>query len=777
MREKTALKAPLALAIGLTIATTGAFAQTDKPARKGAAAMMLEEVTVTARKRSQAEQVQDVPIAITALGGDQIDAMYVKDLTDLGFTMPSVQTDESGTLPGVQNFTIRGQGINSSIPSVDPTVGVFIDGVFMGVTHGVVMDMFDVESIEMLRGPQGLLFGRNVTGGAVVMRTARPDGEFGFKARTRVSTGLEKNVAFSIQDGLTDTLAGKLTVYYNDDDGYWKNTTDTSQTDPFWAPLADIANSDPGARSKPANGGDTGARETEFARGTLVWTPSETLDFTLITEYGQIEGDGPVWTTRESLNNGTLDTDETAQDENGYTDVDWKQATLETNWQIGNGTLTNILGYRKLTSDARTDIDGLSAPLFNVPGQTEQDQISNELRYAFTTDDDKWNITTGLYYFQQDIEYREQRWGGLGILAGTKLPVINTVNLGGDMDHETWGVFGSADYRLTDTVTLTAGLRYTKEEKDAKVVNADPLAGGSPCVDATYASCTFDSLSDTWENWTPKLGANWYMTEDTMLYASYTKGFRSGGVNFRNALPSIVDPGPTNEEEQDAFEIGFKSDLFDGRLRLNGALYHVMVSDMQRELNVGASEIPLVGASGVLVWQATINAGDVDITGAELEAVALLTDNFSINASVGYVESEYDSYTDQVKSAEARIFAETGQNVTLIGDDLPRLSPWTASIGATYDLDLADYGLVTFRGNYSYRDPAAYNDSNTLVYESKRMANASVQWTSPDSAWTVSVFGKNLNDEVRWGSLNGLIETSGGVTKGRTYGIEATYTY
>lgn len=777
MREKTAFKAPLALAIGLTVAATGAFAQSDKPARKGAAAMMLEEITVTARKRSQAEQVQDVPIAITALGADQIDAMYVKDLTDLGFTMPSVQTDESGTLPGVQNFTIRGQGINSSIPSVDPTVGVFIDGVFMGVTHGVVMDMFDVESIEMLRGPQGLLFGRNVTGGAVVMRTARPDGEFGFKARTRVSTGLEKNVAFSIQDGLTDTLAGKLTVYYNDDDGYWKNTTDTSQTDPFWAGRADIANSDPNARSKAANGGDTGARETEFARGTLVWTPTEELDVTLITEYGKIEGDGPVWTTRESLNNGTLDTDETAQDENGFTDVDWKQATLETNWQIGNGTLTNILGYRKLTSDARTDIDGLSAPLFNVPGSTEQDQISNELRYAFTSDDGKWNITTGLYYFQQDIEYREQRWGGLGILAGVQLPVINTVNLGGDMDHETWGVFGSADYMITDTVTLTAGLRYTKEEKDAKVVNADPLAGGSSCVDITYASCTFDSLSDTWENWTPKLGANWMISEDTMLYASYTKGFRSGGVNFRNALPSIVDPGPTNEEEQDAFEIGFKSDLLDGRLRLNGALYHVMVSDMQRELNVGASEIPLVGATGVLVWQATINAGDVDITGAELEAVALITDNFSINASVGYVESEYDSYTDEVKSAEARIFAETGQNVTLIGDDLPRLSPWTASIGATYDLDLADYGLVTFRGNYSYRDPAAYNDSNTLVYESKRMANASVQWTSPDSAWTVSVFGKNLNDEVRWGSLNGLIETSGGVTKGRTYGIEATYTY
>ncbi|GAB3108499.1 TonB-dependent receptor [Aestuariicella hydrocarbonica] len=780
MSEHTFLTTSLSLAVGLAL-SAGAAAQTDPPTRKGAAARMMEEVTVTARKRSEAEKVQDVPIAITALGADQIDAMYVKDMTDLGFTMPSVQTDESGTLPGVQNFTIRGQGINSSIPSVDPTVGVFIDGVFMGVSHGVIMDMFDVESIEMLRGPQGLLFGRNVTGGAVVMRTARPDGEFGFKARTRVSTGLEKNVALSVQGGLTDTLAGKLTLYYNDDEGYWKNTTDTRQTDQFWGPdglgLVDFDNSDPRFRSKPADGGDTGARTTEFARGTLVWNPTETLDLTLITEFGNMDGDGPVWTTRESLNNGTLDSDETAQDENGYSDVDWKQATLEMNWNIGNGTLTNILGYRDLNSDARTDIDALSAPLFNVPGLTEQDQISNELRYAFTSDNDKWDVTTGLYYFQQDIKYREQRWGGLGILLGAQLPVINTVNLGGDMDHETWGLFGSVDYRITDRLTLTAGLRYTKEEKDAAVINADPNAGGSPCQDPTFSSCVFDSLSDTWENWTPKLGANWMMTEDTMLYASYTKGFRSGGVNFRNALPSIVDPGPTNEEEQDAFEIGFKSDLIDGRLRLNGAAYYVMVSDMQRELNVGASEIPLIGATGVLVWQATVNAGDVDIAGAELEAVALLTENFSINASVGYVDSEYDSYTDQVINAEARIFTETGQNVTLVGEDLPRLSPWTASLGATYDLDLDNLGLLTFRGSYSYRDPAAYNDSNTLIYESKRMVNASVQWSSPQSAWTVSAYGKNLNDEVRWGSLNGLIETSGGATKGRTYGIEATYNY
>ncbi len=770
MTQLKSLKSPLAITIGCIIASCS-LAEDSSSARKGAAAMMLEEIQVTARKRSAAESAQDVPIAITALGADQIDAMYVKDLTDLNFTMPSVQTDQSGTFPGVQNFTIRGQGINSSIPSVDPTVGVFVDGVFLGVTYGVVMDMFDVESVEMLRGPQGLLFGRNVTGGAVVLRTARPDGEFGFKARTRVSSGLEKNIAMSLEGGLSDNLAGKLTLYYNDDDGYWKNVTDTSTTDALYSGAIDFGATDSRARSNPASGDDVGKRITKFARGTLVWDVNDDLALTFITENGRMDGDGAVWTNREDFNSGALDSDETSQDEEGFTDMDWQQYTLEANWDVGSGVITNILGYREINAASRTDVDSQSTPLFNVPGTTKQNQFSNELRYAFSTDDGKWDVTTGVYYFNQNIDYKEERWVGLGLALGGPIPIVNTVNLGGEMDHKTWGAFASADYRITDDVTLTAGLRYTNEEKEAKVVNADPDAGGVACVDPDLASCSFDDLSDEWRNWTPKLGVNWQVSDDVMLYASYTKGFRSGGVNFRNALPSLIDPGPTDEEEQDAFEIGFKSELMDGRLRLNGALYHVQIADMQRELNVSFSELPdPVFTSGVMVWQATVNAGDVDITGAELEAIALVSDNFSINASLGYVDSEYKRYSDVVKDAEALV------GITLVGDDLPRLAPWMASLGLTYDWDLGDAGLITLRGSYSYRDPAAFTDSNTKVFESKRMANASIQWTSPDQEWVISAFGKNLNDEVQWGSLN-LGQDAGGAGKGRVYGVEATYTY
>ena len=185
-------------------------------AQEGSAGALLEEIVTTARKKSEAEVVQDVPIAVTAYGAEQLEALFVRKIDDLGYYMPNVQMEQIGTFPGVQSFSIRGQGINSSIPSVDPTVGVFVDGVFLGTSFGVVLDTFDLESIEILRGPQGLLFGRNVTGGAVLVRNARPTGEFGFKGKVGVTDDEEFEVGFAVEGALVeDKLAAKLAVLRN----------------------------------------------------------------------------------------------------------------------------------------------------------------------------------------------------------------------------------------------------------------------------------------------------------------------------------------------------------------------------------------------------------------------------------------------------------------------------------------------------------------------------------------------------------------------------------
>lgn len=180
-------------------------------AQQGSAGALLEEIVTTARKRTEAEAVQEVPIAVSAFGAAQIEALFLHRIDELGFLMPNVQMEQIGTFPGVQSFSIRGQGINSSIPSVDPTVGVFVDGVFLGTSFGVVLDTFDIESIEVLRGPQGLLFGRNVTGGAVLVRNRCPNGEFGFRAKVGATDNSELLTAIAIEGSLVeDKLAAKL---------------------------------------------------------------------------------------------------------------------------------------------------------------------------------------------------------------------------------------------------------------------------------------------------------------------------------------------------------------------------------------------------------------------------------------------------------------------------------------------------------------------------------------------------------------------------------------
>lgn len=748
------LKKPLACAIGLMIAGS-AIAEEQKPARKGAAAMMLEEVMVVARKKNAAEAVQDVPLAISAYGADQLDAMFVKNLGDLSYSAPNVQLEAVGTFPGVQNFSIRGQGINSSIPSVDPTVGTFVDGIYLGVTYGVVLDMFDLDSVEILRGPQGLLFGRNVTGGAVNVRTALPGEEFEAKIKINMTDHDQTTVAGSVSFPVSDTLSGKVVAYYDDDEGYFDNEFDGTPT-PVGAPNY----------INPAKvGDDAGALETTFFRTAWVWKASDDLELIFRGETGTTEGDGAAWTRVDNQKNGQWDEYTTQMDEAGDTDIEWDQAIIEANYELSNGTITNIVGWRDLSAYSAADVDGSDLQLFTVAGTTEQDQISNELRYAGNFLDDKLSLTTGLFYFEQDIDYQESRENLV-------------IALGGSMEHTTWGIFTSGDYSMTDALTLTAGIRYTEEEKDAEIIGLNALDGssgtgapGGPCRDTASFNCTIVELSDDWSNVTPKLGLSYQLNDDAQVYAFWTKGFRSGGVNFRNAKPNVIDAGPTNEEEQNSYEIGVKSELADGRLRLNAAYFYNTIDEMQRELNVSDPD--------VVVLQGTVNAGDAIIQGVEFDFVALLTDNFSLNGSVGYIDGSWDKINPAYDPAVLAVSNPAALAAGLfIGDDLPRLSPWTANIGATYDINLDSAGFITLRANYSFRDSAAYTDNNSTYFDQQHEATASINYTSADEHWRASLYGKNLNDEARWGNLtNTSLGVLGPMQKGRVIGLEGEYRF
>ncbi len=774
---RTVLLTAIAVTMGLSSGVTMAQAA-DSSGRQ------VDEILVFAQKKGKAESLQEVPAAITAYNADQIDGIQFQKLDDLSYAIPNVQLEQVGTFPGVQNFSIRGQGINSSIPSVDPTVGVFIDGVYQGTTYGTVLDTWDLESIEVLRGPQGLLFGRNVTGGAVSVRTARPDpsGEMGIKAKVSATNEDRYGGAIAFEAPIIqDVLAGKVMLYYDNDDGYFENNNVTGGI-----PIPPFAGFDPVTGPPGSSQRNAGELETKIIRPTLVWAASDDLELTLITEYGELEGDGAAWTVVEgtptsdflgigNVRGGTQPEFSTTSNEYGFSDIEWKSATLELNWDIWGGTLTNILGWKDVEQASVTDVDATYLPAFLARGETEQDQVSNELRFAKTVND-FWDMTVGIYYLTQDQSYRESRF--IDINTGTLAPEpgFGRIALGGDMDTDTLGIFMNNDFQIAEDWTLTAGIRYSDEEKDANIIEE---AAGTNCTAVDDYDCTFVKRKGSWDNWTPKLGVQWQYNDSSQAYAFWTKGFRAGGFNFRNAKPGDPDAvfpdseavpfaypaGPTEEEEQSTYEIGLKTQVFDDRLRMNLAYFYNEIDDIQRELNQGDLD--------VIVLQATVNAGDARIQGVEFEFNAVPWDQMAIYGSVGYLDGKYTS-----------INPDLGMNLTacasfpdcppIIGSELPRLARWSFSLGGNYDFMLEGNGTLRLQADYGYRDPNFYDDSNLQTFDRQHRLNGSINWISPEDVWTVSLFGKNLRDEANYGNLTSIagLYTAGPMQKGREYGLQ-----
>ena len=291
---------------------------------------------------------------------------------------------------------------------------------------------------------------------------------------------------------------------------------------------------------------------------------------------------------------------------------------------------------------------------------------------------------------------------------------------------------------------------------------------GVGCADVIAFKCTFDNLSGDWSNVTPKLGIQWAYNDDSQVYAYYSKGFHSGGFNFRNADPAVIPPGPTREEEVNTFEVGLKTEFADGRMRLNLAAFHNEITDAQREINVGDPS-----PAGVVVLQATINAGDVTIDGIEADFVGLLTDNFSVTASYGWMDGDYDSIDPVVAQIEAGL----GLPFPLIGGRPPRLAPTNYSVGFSWDIPAGGLGLFNVSSNYSFREAHFYDDSNLNEFEDQKCVNASINWFAPNESWQVSAYGKNLNDHPNYGNLTSIagLYIAGPMQKGRIYGIEVNF--
>ncbi|MGB6231790.1 MAG: TonB-dependent receptor [Litorimonas sp.] len=713
----------LALILALS-AQTGALAQSSD--------VFLDEVITTATKSADVETVQDVAVAVTALNADTLEALKVRDLEQLAFAAPNVTLDDIGTSRGTANFAIRGLGLNSSIPSIDPTVGVFVDGVYLGVNNGVVFDIFDLDSVEVLRGPQGLLFGRNTTGGAVLVNTTNPTDELRYRFRTAVESPLDgdRGGANTYTMGtvtgpiIADKLNGKIAAYYNNDDGYFRNQFD---------------------------GSNQGEAETYILRGGLEWMVNPSLTINAKGEYFDSTGDGPAGQNRGFFDRDTFDF---SIDETGFYNLETRSGTIRADWDVafGDGQITNIFGYRDLETDSLGDIDASPLFLFHSKAALSQEQFSNELRYNGTFG--AADITTGVYWFDQDVAYDEIR----DLPAALPLTFYG----GGRQDHQVLGAFVNLDYAVTDKFIVTAGLRYSEEEKDAAVTyirprpecsvvgDSCPQDGFNPTIQAIAGADEPNGFtdSDSWSNFTPKVGLQYFITDDFQTYGTYTKGFRSGGYNFRvTDIPVFLQLVAGNdgqfsfdEEEVDAFEIGTKWTSDDRRINVNAAGFYTEIQDMQREVNVSEP--------GAAVVQNILNTADASILGFEIDGRFTLTDWFTVTGNLGLIDAEYD---------------EIGTDISLDGEvtqadldlAIPRVPETTYGIGAIVDVPAGDRGIVTLRGNFQHRDRFAYTDSNLGWVQALDRLDASLTYSIENDRGqriSLSAFGRNLLDEVQVGN-------------------------
>ena len=780
------------LSLVLTVGALPAWAQETEGGGEAAAEdtpLLLEDVVVTAQKREQL--LQDVPVSVTAFDAERLDALKVRDLTSLSINMPNVTLDDIGTTRGVANFSIRGLGINSSIPSIDPTVGVFVDGVYMGTNAGVLYDTFDLEAIEVLRGPQGVLFGRNVVGGAVLLNTKKPTDRYEATVRSAVEGGGKAPnvyVAGSLNAPLTETLGARFTVYSNQDQGWFKNRL---------------------------NGKAFGAQDTLMLRPVFSWQPTKNLDLTLRYEYQDVDGDGPPAQNHTDglgranpFANYARDSHKFAIDEEGYNRAEIHFFNFRADWNVafGNGTVTNIFGWRDSEGNALSDIDATPRFLFHGGADLAAEQFSNELRYAGLFFDQLF-LTTGFYYFTNEIKYGEQR------LLANRLGGITELNGGGDYDVETFGLFMNGDYDLTDKLTLSAGLRWTHEEKEAAISNLTLSAGQPSCHVIRGPDCpSHFKDKESWDSLSPKIGLTYRFDHDTLVYAHWTRGFRSGGYNLRDtyynlrqALPPAqiaglqafglqviddLDAQAFDEERIDNFEIGLKK-TFGTRARVNAAFFYNFIDDMQREL-VFPQELPdQTHPDGIIIFDETgrptglrtqgnvvqviRNTADAELWGFEVESSFALTPSLVLLGSAGYVDTEYD----KVKFDLNRDGEVNGRDEDL---DPPRAPRWTYSFGLLHTLQLGHRHRLASRINYAYRDKWYDSDDNLGFNRQQKILDAGLDLYVNDGQWIIGLYGKNLLDIARFGGDTQLPASLGAGTfsplaKGRTFGLELTYNF
>ncbi len=716
MRTSAYLRSVMATALASGSPAMPALAQ------EAALATGLEEVVVSARRRD--ESLQDVPVAVSAFSGDQIERQNIQDFYEIVDRVPGfvINTDNI-TEP---NMFMRGIGTDIEASAANPSVAVFIDDVYISRAGGTLGELWDLERVEVLRGPQSTLFGKNVVGGLVHFVTRKPDQEF--NARVEASAGDYSliGVRGSISGPLTDTVSASLAAAYRERDGYATNTL---------------------------NGEDMEDVEASGVRGHLRVAPNEDLDVLLSADYTRRRGAGRYIDISYSPRNaafinpdrrrGPISGPPAGGSGSGRADVDDGGVSLRVEWQTGAAELTSITAFRDSEvvgeeNSAGTFFDWPNVipfvtPYEDVPDdfffQTKTDeaeQFSQEFRLT-STGDGPWSWITGVYYLKEKIdreEFADYLFPDIFWSSGQETVV-------GKTDGDSYGIFGEATYTWESGLALTAGVRYSRDEKTYDYAHTGAPVSGDYRPPFTIPEGFTAQASDSWDAWTPNVVLSYKPADNQLYYAKIARGYKSGGFAAESdALSPDEATIPFDPEFALNYELGAKLDLLDNRLRLNPVLFWTDYTDLQTQQLVIVN--PNTPPDNVIV-----NAGEARARGLELEIVGVPLEGWQLFGSYAYLDCEF--------TADLIVNGENQKGNTC------RRSPENSfNVGTSVEFPLSSLGLAHLELGYTWQDSIFFdNDNNPLSeIDSQSSLDASVGLTADDERWQLTVWGKNLTDEL-----------------------------
>ena len=699
----------------------------------------LEEVVVTAQHRAQ--DVQDVPISISALGAEALKKADIFDPEGISNNVPGMAYAEFS--PGQAIISMRGISSVDDGAGLDSSTAVFLDGVYVGRIAAINFDMFDLERIEVLRGPQGTLFGRNAIGGAINVVSSKPTDQL--SAKVGATGGNEGTFRFQsyISGPLTDSLAGKVVINHREHDGFGENillgtdTMDQDQTS-YRGQLR---------LSLPRSEWLLSADYMEDERIDMGRTPIANGNFDYLSLLEELGG-GPF---------------KSASPIDGFSDREAGGISLQGEIDIGGGTLTSITAFRSTETDwempsigapagGNFDLGDPDDPSDDVYGVDVNDDImedietfSQELRFT-ATPTDRLDYTVGLYFFFEDTDRVEEFKLDFNSAESGQITVGNEYTR---TENETtsYAAYGQVNYALTERWKLTLGGRFTIDEKDyvATAVNCDLVADGStdgtqfedfaPCLGVggslgIIAEAFRAEVDDDWSDFSPMASVQYTLTDETMLFGTISKGFKSGGFAGSQGIEAdatrSVDP-----EEALNYELGFKGDLLDNSLRINATAFFTDYEDLQVVRFGPSSTNPDFGT-----FQTT-NIGTADIFGAELEWTWFASDNFSLSGNYAYLDTEVNDLLLNLVSGP----------VDASGSDLRQAPENSWNLIAEYTVPVAA-GDLDLRLAWSHTDEQIndYIDQRTII-EERDLIDARIGWMSMDGQWELALWGKNLSDE------------------------------